>query len=122
MTEDLVRMMHAEVLAHDATFMLVTLTNGIQVHPDPLERNKFAASLGVDDLLYPDRRMQQLAAHESIEFLMLAPPLQAWAQEHGECVHGFENTAPCTGHWNEIGHRLAGTIIAQDICAALPAR
>ena len=121
-TEDLVRMMHADVLAHDATFMLVTLTNGVQVHPDPLERNTFAASLGVDDLLYPDRRMQQLASEESIQFLMLAPALQAWAQEHGECVHGFDNTEPCTGHWNESGHRLAGTVIAQNICESLPLR
>jgi hypothetical protein len=119
-TEDLVRLMHADVVAHGATFMLVTLSNGIQVHPDPLEREKYAASLGVDDLLYPDRRMQQFAREESVNFVMLAPPLQAWAQEHGACVHGFENTEPCSGHWNERGHRLAGTIIAQNICQSLP--
>ncbi len=118
-TEDLVRMMNTEVIAHDATLMLVTLTNGIQVHPDPLASQAFAASLGIDDLLYPDRRMQQFAAGESIPFLMLAPPLQAWAQEHGQCVHGFDNTELCTGHWNEHGHRLAGRLMAQNICQSL---
>lgn len=115
-TEDLVRMMHAEVKAHDASMLLVTLTNGIQVHPDPQEREKFAASIGADDLLYPDKRIAQLAANESIEFVMLAPPLQAWAQEHGECVHGFADTGLCVGHWNEIGHRVAGTVLAQTLC------
>jgi len=115
-TEDLLRMINADVMAHDANLLLVTLTNGIQVHPDPQERKKFAASLGVDDLLYPDRRIEQFARDESIESVMLAPPLQAWAQEHGECVHGFENTESCSGHWNERGHRLAGTILAQYIC------
>jgi hypothetical protein len=115
-TEDLLRLMQADVIAHNANLLLVTLTNGVQVHPDPQERKNFAASLGVDDLLYPDKRIEQFARGEAIDFLMLAPPLQAWAQEHGECVHGFENTELCTGHWNELGHRMAGTVIAQHIC------
>ena len=118
-TEDLIRMINTDVIANGARLMLVTLTNGIQVHPDPMERQSFAASLGVEDLLYPDRRMQRFAGEASIPFLMLAPPLQAWAQEHGQCVHGFANTEPCTGHWNEHGHREAGRIIAQDICKSL---
>lgn len=114
--------MNAEVIEHDATFILVTLSNGVQVHPDPLERKKYAASLGVEDLLYPDRRLQQFASEESVRFIMLAPSLKAWAQEHGQCVHGFENAEPCGGHWNERGHRLAGTVIAQNICESLPLR
>ena len=121
-TEDLLRLMNAEVIEHDATFILVTLSNGVQVHPDPLERKKYAASLGVEDLLYPDRRLQQFASEESVRFIMLAPSLKAWAQEHGQCVHGFENAEPCGGHWNERGHRLAGTVIAQNICESLPLR
>jgi hypothetical protein len=115
-TEDLVRMMHTEVAAHDATLVLVTLSNGFQVNPDQHKRQEYADSLGVDDLLYPDRRMEQLAREEAIEFVMLAPPLLAWAQEHRECVHGFDNTEPCSGHWNAQGHREAGKLIAQSMC------
>jgi len=121
-TEDLLRLMNAEVIEHGATFMLVTLSNGIQVNPDPLEREKVAASLGVEDLLYPDRRLQQFASEESVKSIMLAPSLQTWAQENSQCVHGFENADPCSGHWNEHGHRLAGTVIAQKICESLPLR
>jgi hypothetical protein len=118
-TEDLIRMINADVIANGAKLMLVTLTNGIQVHPDPRESQAFATTLGLADLLYPDRRMQAFAEQESIPFIMLAPPLQAWAQEHGQCIHGFANTEPCTGHWNEHGHRQAGKIIAQNMCQSL---
>ncbi|MEZ5504167.1 MAG: SGNH/GDSL hydrolase family protein [Halioglobus sp.] len=119
-TEDLLRLMNSEVKAHDATFLLVSLSNSYQVHPDPAERQRYAGSLGVDNLLYPDRRIGQLAAQEHIPFVMLVPPLQAWAQANAECVHGFDNAEPCKGHWNEQGHRLAGEIIAADICRLVP--
>lgn len=118
-TEDLLRLMNANVIENNAKFMLVTLSNGVQVNPDPIERKKYAASLGVDDLLYPDRRIEHFSKEEGINFVMLAPPLQAWAQEHGECLHGFENTDPCSGHWNAQGHNLAGAIIAENICQSL---
>ncbi len=115
-TEAILRMMNAQVREHDATFFVVSLSNSLQVHPDPAVRERFARSLGVADLLYADRRIQQLAARENIPFMMLAPPLQALAQESGECLHGFDNAEPCGGHWNALGHRLAGTIIAESFC------
>jgi hypothetical protein len=119
-TEDLLRMMNADISAHDATFFLVTLSNADQVNPDPVKRQQVAASLNVNDLLYPDRRIQRLAEEENIRFVMLVPPLQAWAEQHGRCVHGFENATPCGGHWNEEGHRLVGNIIAENICRSRP--
>jgi hypothetical protein len=108
------------VVEHKAEFFLVTLSNSGQVHPDPDERKRYATSLNVDDLLYPDRRIKQLAQQEDIQLVMLAPELQAWAEEHQECVHGFDNAEPCSGHWNKKGHHLAGTIIAHKICQSLP--
>jgi hypothetical protein len=119
-TEDLLRLMNAEVKAHDASFLLVTLSNASQVNPDPAARKRFATSLDIDDLLYPDKRIEHFAGQEEIPFIMLAPALQAWAEQQGECVHGFDNAEPCAGHWNERGHRLAGTIIAERICQSLP--
>jgi hypothetical protein len=119
-TEDLLRMMNADVIERNATFMLVTLSNSGQVHPDPAERQRYADSLNVKGLLYPDKRIQHFAREEAIRSIMLVPPLQAWTEEYGECVHGFQNATPCGGHWNEIGHRLAGTIIADHICQSPP--
>ena len=120
-TEDLLRMMRDEVTSHGARFLLVTLSTGIQVHPDPAVRERFAALLGVDDLLYPDRRLRDFGEREGIDVLTLVPPLRARAEADGQCLHGFEDAIPCGGHWNRLGHRAAGEQVAKAICAALPA-
>src|SRR5262249_19618659 len=91
-TEDLLRMMRDDVRAHGARFLLLTLSTGIQVNPDPAVRARFAQKLGVDgedaDLLYPDRRLQQFAAREGIDVLALVQPLRARAESTGQCLHG----------------------------------
>ena len=119
MTEDLLRAIAAEVHAHGARLLLATLSNGIQVHPDPKVRQAFTTRFGLADLFYPDRRIEAFAAADGIPYLMLAPGMQAWAEEHGQCVHGFANATPCFGHWNEAGHRLAGEALADKLCRDL---
>ncbi len=119
-TEDLIRQMDGEVRERGARLAVVTLSNSSQVHPDPAERERFAQAVGADDLYYPDRRIEALAHAESIPFLMLAPPLRAWAERYGTCVHGFDNAVPCGGHWNEHGHRVAGEAIAAALCREAP--
>lgn len=122
-TEDLVRAMAAEVRAHQAGFVVASLSNGVQVHPDPAFRQQHADALGAEDLLYPDRRIEAVATGEGVPFLMLVPGLRDWAEANRTCVHGFANADPCSGHWNEHGHRLAGERLAEFLCAdVLPAR
>ena len=118
-TEDLLRMMRDEVASHGARFLLVTLSTGIQVHPDPAVRERFAGLLGVDDLLYPDLRLRDFAGREGIPVLTLVPPLRARAEREHACLHGFDNAIPCGGHWNPLGHRAAGEEVATALCAAL---
>jgi hypothetical protein len=118
-TEDLLRAIAADVRAHDAQFLLATLSNGIQVNPDPAIRQAFATRFGIADLLYPDRRIQAFAASEGIPYLMLAPDLLAWSEAHRQCVHGFDNALPCAAHWNVDGHRIAGELIAAKLCHAV---
>ena len=43
-------------------------------------------------------------------------PMRAFAEERGECLHGFEDAVPCGGHWNVAGHELAGGLIADALC------
>lgn len=105
-----------EAAAHGAIFALATGSQSAQVHPDPAVREAFAKALGVPDLLRPDRRLEAFAAREKIPFLMLVPPLRAFAEQHGTCVHGFSQD-PCTGHWNADGHRVAGQALAPFLCA-----
>jgi hypothetical protein len=114
-TEALIRTMHREVRDEGARFFMATLTNPDQVHPDPNFRRRQAKTLGVSDLLYPERRLRALADHEGFPLTALAEPLRAFVQATRQPVH-IELEGGGYGHWNERGHSLAGTEIARMVC------
>ena len=120
-TEKLVKTMHDEVVAHGARFLMVTLTNSIQVHPDPAVREQFATRIGAPDLFYPDRRLADFAAREHIPSLALAPIFAARVAEDRRYYHGFPGPGLGTGHWNRDGHKLAADSIAPWMCKSLGA-
>lgn len=115
-TERLIEQMHAEVEGYGAKLVVVTLTNGVQVYPDTSVREEVAASLGVADLSYPDRRIAAVADRLGCRSITLLDRMASYAQEHGVYLHGFENAKLGRGHWNETGHRVAGEIIAAELC------
>lgn len=122
-TEALVRALDREARAGGARFAVVTLSTPIQVHPDPAARRRFAARLGVADLGYPERRLGAFARTDGIPALLLAPELGRHAARTGTYLHGFPNTRPGEGHWNEEGHRVAGNLLADWLCReVLPGR
>lgn len=121
-TEELLQKMAEEVEMHGADFVIATISTGIQVHPDPQVRARFAERLGISDLYYPDARLEQYALGQGISLVRLAPPLRQWAENNKTCVHGYQNAVPCGGHWNEHGHREAGRLIADKVCGMLQAR
>ncbi len=110
-TEELVATMAREASDRGVRFAVVSVTNPIQVYPDPATRERFARQLGVGDLLLPGRRLRALGERESFPVLDLAPELQAYADRHSAFLHGSPNTAPGVGHWNPLGHRLSGEAI-----------
>lgn len=115
-TDWLIEQMNREVKSRGAELLVVTLTNGIQVWPDPAVRANYMRRLGVSDLNYPDQRIEALGTHDGFPVLALAPPLSAYADQHRVFLHGFKNTHMGEGHWNELGHRLAGELIAKKLC------
>ncbi|MBK8176789.1 MAG: SGNH/GDSL hydrolase family protein [Rhodospirillales bacterium] len=115
-TEALVHTMAAEVREHGALFVLASLSNGVQVDPDPAVRRRSAELVGADDLFYPDRRFAAMADAAGVPSITLGPDLAAWAEANQTCVHGFANALPCRGHWNENGHKLGGEILASALC------
>ena len=117
-TELLIARMRDEVKAHGAQFYVVTLSNGIQVYPDAGARTAFLQRVGATDILYPDMRIRALCEREQIPVLTLAPQLQAYADEHKIFLHGFGHDLG-NGHWNRDGHRIAGELVAQQLCAWL---
>jgi hypothetical protein len=114
-TEELIVLMRDEIKEKGADFLVVTLSNGIQVYPDPAVRQAFMERLGVHDLFYPDLRIKALGDREGFPVLNLAPLLQAYAEQHKVFLHGF-GTNMGSGHWNAEGHRLAGEAIAHKLC------
>jgi hypothetical protein len=114
-TEGLLMLMRDEVTAKGAEFLVVTLTNGIQVHPDPTVRQTFADRLGLHSLFYPDFRIKALEDREKLFVMNLAPLFLSYAEQHKRFLHGFGDSAG-TGHWNSEGHSLAGKTIAQKLC------
>ena len=118
-TEALLRAMRDESRPAGAAFWMATLTAPAQVYPDDKVRTAFKAALKVKSLDYPDRRIAAFARREKIPLVALLDPLRTRADATGEYLHGFPNTRMGTGHWNEIGHRAAGEVLARAVCSAL---
>ena len=59
-TEGLMVEMRDEVARGGAKFVIVTLSNGPQVLPDPKSREAFMSRIGITDLFYPDNRIKSL--------------------------------------------------------------
>jgi len=115
-TEALTSTMASEVEDKGAAFLLLTLTSGIQTHPDPVVRQDFIDETGIQDFGYPDQRMRELATRDGFAILNLAPAMQRYAEAEGAYLHGFANTELGTGHWNERGHEVAGKLVADQLC------
>ena len=120
-TEDIITMMARETAAHHVPFLVVTLANPPQIYPAPAVRASYMQLYGSTDIFYPDLRIKALGEREGFEVLNLAPPMQAYADEHHVFLCGFKDTKLGVGHWNAEGQRLAGELIAQKICEMLSA-
>jgi len=114
-TEQLVLRMRDDVTRSGAKFLVVTLSNGPQVLPDPRAREYFMQRFGITDLFYPDNRIKALGEREGISVITLAPELQQYAQQNNMFLHGFGSNIG-NGHWNVEGNRVAGQLIAKKIC------
>jgi len=117
-TEGLLVALRDKARAGGADLWVSTLSNSPQVYPDAGVRRAFMQRIGVADLLYPDRRIQALGEREGVPIITLAIPLAEYAEQHREFLHGFPTSTQGVGHWNKTGHRVAGEIIAADLCAA----
>ena len=69
---------------------------------------------GFDTLFYPDNRIRSLCVREDLPVITLAPELQAYAEKSCSFLHGFGSDLG-NGHWNTLGHRVAGELIAQKL-------
>lgn len=111
-TEALVLQLNREVTAADSRLVVVTLTDGMQVHPEQATYEDFCRKVGVKDLGYSDNRIAELCHAHNIPVLNLADSMRLQAVSDHVYFHGFSNTKLGTGHWNVAGHLVAGDLIA----------
>jgi len=117
-TEALIAAIADSAHSAGAAFAMTTLSNPLQVLPDLAERARISRNLGAPDLTYPDRRLAEFAAANSLVDVPLAPPLATYAAEHGVALHGVDPQVPI-GHWNQTGHRVAAEYLARGLCEAM---
>lgn len=115
-SEELLSLMNTEVKAKGVEFLVVTLSNGVQVWPDPEVRTVFARKIGAKDLLYPDRRIETYCKGQGVNVLSLAPKLADYAAANQVFLHGFDADIG-NGHWNADGHRAAGKMLTEYVCS-----
>lgn len=118
-TEGLIVTMRNEVVQKNADFLLVTIGDPMQVRPEAQTRQDFMTKNNIQNLFYPDRRLEKLGAREGFQVLNLSEQFQGYTEKYQLCAHGFENYVPCAGHWNELGHRLASILINRNLCQNL---
>jgi hypothetical protein len=117
-TEALVVQTGGEVTAAGAGFLAMLVPEGSAVLPGPAVRAERAAASGIADLAYPTNRLATAARRGAVPVLDLLLAFQRHADENGVYLHGF-GSAEGVGHWNQAGHRLAGELLADQVCAEL---
>ena len=116
-TEELLRKIRDEIIAHDAKMLVVTLTNSIQVDLDTERKRASLERLGTKDFSYPDLRIAAAGRRDGFPVFNLLEPFQQHAERNDRYLHGFVNSRLGIGHWNKDAHRLAAQLIAERIAA-----
>ena len=114
-TEGLISRFNHEVKSRDARFLLVIVSDPLQVYPGAEARNAELRKAKAPDVFYLNRRLEALGQREGFPVLSLSEPMQRYADEHRVFLHGFPGGMG-RGHWNEKGHLMAGQSIAAAVC------
>ena len=104
LTGRLLEEIHNETSKHNVPLVAMSVTSSIVVNPDKGPREELASELGVANLFYPDRWLEQQGNALGFPVLQLSEAMQKQAEKEGTYFHGFSNTALGTGHWNHAGH------------------
>lgn len=117
-TEGLIALMNDDIANNKARLLVITLSNAPQVHPIAAVRGIFLKQMGGEDLFYPDNRIKSFCEIRKIPVVTLAPELQSYAEHNNAYLHGFDN-AIGNGHWNSLGHKIAGEVLSEKLCQGL---
>jgi hypothetical protein len=114
-TDRVLEVIQKDCQSMGAKFVVVILNNSVEVHRDPEVTASLAVKLGVSDLEEPQRQLTASGDRCGFPVIRLLERMRDIARNDKVCFHGFPNTSPCAGHWNELGHETAGKLIAKDL-------
>jgi hypothetical protein len=115
-TEAMLAAFATETRAAGVRPALMIIGTGTQVHPNLQGRDRFAATLGLDDLGYPVRRLLETAQQHRLPVLNLPAEWAAPAEVGKRFLYGLPGGRPGFGHWNAAGHQAAGEAAAELVC------
>jgi hypothetical protein len=119
LTEAHFRLFHAEAKALTGRPLWVSnVPPALAVFPDPAERARQLAAIGLEHADYVERRLGAFFAAEGIAFVPLTEALREDAERTGRDHHRFEYRNGLGGHWNAHAHGVAGRRIARAFCDA----
>jgi hypothetical protein len=113
-TEALIAAMDKTAREHGTHFMLMTLSNPLQVTPDAALRQKTCDELGVKDLKYPDRRLAAFAHAHDIPCVTLVDGLAKFAADHNINPHFYTPERPGV-HYRASTHNFIAREVGQAI-------
>ena len=118
-TEKIIGQINKEINSNKKDFILVSLSNPIQVHPSEKVYKQFLKKNDISDIFYPENRLEEFSKRNNIKYIQISKRMRSVALKNNVFFHGFENTKLGIGHWNILGHKTAGEIISQDVCKFL---
>lgn len=115
--ERLLDLFRRETAARGERAAVMVVSSPAQVFPEASQRERYARLWRAEDMLYPGKRLAAAARRLGLGFVDTVPALDAEVRRTGRPVHGFANTRPGYGHWNEEGHAVVGRVLADGLCA-----
>jgi hypothetical protein len=112
-TERVLVLFRDEVERSGASFVLVSLTNSEQVHPEIQEAHAESYPDVVFDYERPQRLLDAWTIEHGWTYIPLLPTFREYHGRTGVYLHGFGDQIG--GHWNEEGNRLAAEVIADQL-------
>ena len=113
--------MNEQATQHGVCFVVATIASAAQVHPDRATGDMFGQSMRDIDIFYPDKLVSRFLARGKVMVVTLGPTMRKMAEEKEIYFHGAGDRIG-QGHWNDLGHQVAGQILAQSLptyCKAL---
>jgi hypothetical protein len=117
-TEALILSVRDEVRIRGADLVVTYIPMSRQIDPNPGALASARREIGVENLRYPNERLERFASRNGMDFLDLSRPLQERALREGAYLNRFRNQ-PGGGHFNELGHRAIAEALSGHICGRL---